>query len=164
MISTKLIKNQLKNKFTIEEDQKLIKLIKKYGNSNWELISQKMDTRNPRQCKERWENYLLEGINRSPFTLAEDILLLNKFQELGSKWVLISKFFNSRTDIIIKNRYMVLKRRKITIDILTESLKFQEKSKKLLNNNFIIKKLSNFVENEENFYWDFSNTNTILEF
>ena len=107
-----------KVKFTAEDDKKLRDLVEQYGTSDWNLISQKMGTRNSRQCRERWENYLSSSVNRSPFTPEEDLLLLQKYQELGAKWVNISKSFNNRTDISVKSRWMVLKRRNITMENL----------------------------------------------
>lgn len=107
-----------KCKFTKEDDMRLCSIISQCSELNWKLISEKMGDRNPRQCKERWENYLNPNINRSPFSVAEDILLLEKYQEFGAKWVVISKYFNNRSDISIKSRYMVLKRRGVTLEFL----------------------------------------------
>ena len=126
-----------KSKFTLEEDEKLSSIVTSYvakhPNSpiEWKKISQMLPSRNPRQCKERWENYLSPNTNRTPFTIEEDILLLNMFQQFGSKWVLISKLFNNRSDTNVKSRYMVLKRRGITVEMLmTRNVKLF-KSKKL---------------------------------
>ena len=113
-----------KSKLSQEEDVMLSNIVANYvakhPNSpiEWKKISQMLPTRNPRQCKERWENYLSPNTNRTPFTIEEDILLLNMFQQFGSKWVLISKFFNNRSDTNVKSRYMVLKRRGITVEML----------------------------------------------
>ncbi|EAY00730.1 Myb-like DNA-binding domain containing protein [Trichomonas vaginalis G3] len=111
-------KSHPKCKFTKNDDMRLCSIISECSELNWKLISEKMGDRNPRQCKERWENYLNPNINRSPFSVAEDILLLEKYQEFGAKWVIISKFFNNRSDISIKSRYMVLKRRGVTLEFL----------------------------------------------
>ena len=118
-----------KVKFTIEDDKKLREIVSRCGENDWNLIATKMETRNARQCKERWENYLCSSVNRSQFTAEEDMLLLTKYNELGSKWVSISKFFQNRTDISIKSRWMVLKRRHITIDTIGESLLTKSKPK-----------------------------------
>ena len=107
-----------KSKFSKEEDERLKKIVAMNPTMNWNKISNKMPGRNARQCKDRWENYLNPAINKSPFSLEEDILLLEKYNELGSKWVLISKHFNNRSDTCIKSRYLVLKRRGITLEFL----------------------------------------------
>ena len=100
-----------KQQFTLEEDLKLQGLVQQCGTKNWELISQLMGNRNERQCKERWTKYLSPDLNNSPWTADEDRLLVYKIQELGQKWVKISKFFDKRTDANLKNRWNVLQRR-----------------------------------------------------
>lgn len=100
-----------KNKFGAEEDLQLKELVRKYGENNWTQIAQNMPNRNARQCKERWCNYLSPNICKSPWTQDEDNLLLEKYKEIGARWVQIAKFFPQRTDISIKNRYLVLSRR-----------------------------------------------------
>jgi hypothetical protein len=49
-------------------------------------------------------------LKRTEWTDSEDILLFEKFQELGPKWVQIAKYFPNRTDAMIKNRINLLKR------------------------------------------------------
>ncbi|OHT14303.1 Myb-like DNA-binding domain containing protein [Tritrichomonas foetus] len=100
-----------KKKFTLEEDKRLIKIVKRYGEYDWELICENMPGRNPRQCKERYLNYLSPKVNNNPWTEEEDKLLLKKRNDIGPKWVRISKFFKGRSDTQIKNRYMILQRR-----------------------------------------------------
>jgi hypothetical protein len=50
-------KTNQKRRFTRQEDQKLEEIIYSFGNKDWNLISTLMTNRNPRQCKERWENF-----------------------------------------------------------------------------------------------------------
>lgn len=111
-----------KVKFTHDEDILLKEIVKEFGDSDWNLIASKMPSRNARQCRERWVNYLADNVNRSPFTPEEDLLLLQKHRDLGRRWVQISKFFDNRTDISVKSRYLVLKRRNITLESLKGSL------------------------------------------
>ena len=61
-----------KCKFTPEEDQRLMSLVMKYGTRDWLYISQKMMSRNPRQCRERWNNYLNPNLTAEPWTIEED--------------------------------------------------------------------------------------------
>ncbi|OHT03852.1 hypothetical protein TRFO_01574 [Tritrichomonas foetus] len=103
-------KSHPKFKFCAEEDIQLKELVNKYGENNWAQIAQNMPNRNSRQCKERWCNYLSPSICKSPWTQEEDNLLLDKYKEVGARWVQIAKFFPQRTDISIKNRYLVLSR------------------------------------------------------
>lgn len=101
-----------KVKFTPSEDERLTSLVNRFGDSDWNLISQHMGNRNPRQCRERWTNYLSPTVNSSPWTPEDDRRLQELQAEFGSKWVKISHHFPNRTDTNIKNRWMVLQRQK----------------------------------------------------
>lgn len=105
-----------KSKFTIEEDNLLKELVSKYGENDWNRISELMPHRNVRQCKERWVNYLSPKVCNDPWTEEEDALLLQKYKELGAKWVRIALSFPNRTDSNVKNRYLVLSRRSKRIE------------------------------------------------
>ena len=98
-------------KFSPCDDDRLRHIVEVLGDEDWNLIAQYMQYRNPRQCRERWQNYLCPSLNRSPWTDEEDRLLLQKQKELGSRWVQIATFFRNRTDAMVKNRFHVLKRR-----------------------------------------------------
>lgn len=99
-------------KFSLEDDTILRNLVAAFGESSWILIAEHMPGRNSRQCRERWLNYLSPKLNRQKFTQEEDELLLAKVEEIGTKWVTISKsFFPNRTDQMVKNRYYILKRK-----------------------------------------------------
>jgi hypothetical protein len=100
-----------KAKFTAEEDAQLSELVKMYGDDDWFTISCLMPGRNARQCRERWHHYLTPTVTSLPFTPEEDARLRQKFSELGAKWKAIAAFFPGRTDINIKNRWLLLARR-----------------------------------------------------
>jgi hypothetical protein len=96
--------------FLPDEDFRLRELVRCFG-ADWNEISRQMVGRNPRQCKERWTNYLSPDVCAQPWTEDEDQLLLSKVGELGPKWVQITSFFRKRTDANLKNRWFVLMRR-----------------------------------------------------
>lgn len=97
--------------FTTEEDEKLKKLVAEFGTGNWRIISDHLPNRTPRQCRERYRNYLAPEIVNGTWTVEEDQLLRMKFQEYGPKWAIISNFFPTRSEINIKNRWAVLGKR-----------------------------------------------------
>ena len=99
------------SKFSPEEDERLKVLVTEFGDNDWTSIANEMPGRNVRQCKERWMYYLSPSINTAPWTKEEDNLLLLKQREFGSKWVKIAKFFENRTDAMVKNRFNVLQRK-----------------------------------------------------
>jgi hypothetical protein len=105
------------NRFSLEEDQQLRELVAQYETNpnkcgdKWVEISRHMPNRNPKQCKERWRNYLNPTLNSSPWTPEEDALLEQKFKEIGPKWARIATFFTGRTDMNCKNRCNTIQRR-----------------------------------------------------
>lgn len=97
-------------RFSSEEDEQLKKLIKEYGTSEWELISQMMPGRNVRQVKERWLNYLKPDVNKNPWTKEEEELLIKLHDKYGNKWKQISLHFHNRTEINIKSKFQKMLR------------------------------------------------------
>lgn len=101
-----------RSQFTPDEDEKLANLVHQYGDDNWEDIATLMKNRNIRQCKERWLNYLAPNVKNSPWTQEEDDLLEELYCIYGPKWVKIAQMIDGRTDINVKNRYLLIQRRK----------------------------------------------------
>lgn len=94
-----------RQKFTAEEDARLIELVRIHGNKAWKKIASIMKTRTTRQCRERYINYLSPSVTNGPWSAQDDQLLIEKVQEMGPKWSKIAKFFPSRSDVNVKNRY-----------------------------------------------------------
>lgn len=98
--------------FTPKEDAKLLKLVQESGRSpNWREISNIMQSRTPRQCRERYQNYLCPRINHKDFTQEEDEMILKQFSIHGNKWNAIAKMFKGRTGNMIRNRWQTLIRK-----------------------------------------------------
>lgn len=95
-------------KWTEYEDNLLRQLVSKFGENDWRHLAKKFDGRNSRQCRERWKYYLNPDLKVGNWTEEEDDLIIEKRDELGPKWMKISKFFQNRTDAMIKNRYKYL--------------------------------------------------------
>jgi hypothetical protein len=100
----------VKVKFTPEEDALLSELVEEHGPKDWNAISSIMQTRNARQCRERYKNYLDPNLRSDAWTFDEDALLEEKYGEFGAKWNKIAKFFTNRSDNAIRNRWMMLDR------------------------------------------------------
>lgn len=103
--------SKAKSKFTKEEDETLKKLVASVG-KDWDEICECMPGRNVRQIRDRWNNYLSPDVNNSPFTSADDELLVSKFKEIGPKWVQMKQFFKGRSDTALKNRWLIIRRKK----------------------------------------------------
>jgi hypothetical protein len=65
-----------------------------------------MHPRIPRQCRERWTQYLNPSVQNPPWTPEEDILLAKKFNEFGPRWKAITACFTNRSRNSIKNHWM----------------------------------------------------------
>jgi hypothetical protein len=100
-------------KFSAADDAVLRSAVETQGFSNWTAIALAVGDKSPRQCKERWFNYLSPDLKVGDWTCEEDSLILRKFAELGHKWVKIAQFLPNRTDSMVKNRHHQLERRQL---------------------------------------------------
>ena len=91
--------------FTPQEDALIVVMVEKFGQKSWQLIAQSLTNRTPRQVRERFRNYLSPGLKNGPWSRKEDELLKKLYSEYGPKWSKISSFFESRSDVNIKNRW-----------------------------------------------------------
>jgi hypothetical protein len=101
----------LKSKFTPEEDTKLVELVTEFGDSEWDVISFLHGSRSPRQCRERYRNYLAPTLRADPWTPQEDELLLRTCAEQGQKWHKVAAIFQNRSENAVRNRWNVLHRK-----------------------------------------------------
>ena len=147
---------QYRHRFSKEEDEQLLELASVYANNNsiiWENVASHMKNRSPRQCRERFNNYLTKKTRKGNWTNEEDELIIYMFNIYGPKWVLIASYFDGRSNIDIKNRYAKLMRNKKDILIKNEE-NYKNSS---APNNYIQVSSSNFYEtiflvNNENQY------------
>lgn len=92
--------------FTVSEDKTIIKFVSSSKfNNNWDALTKLLPWRSARQCRDRWTYYLSPSNNLAPFSPEEDQLIVQKVNELGNKWAVISKYFTGRSDNSIKNRW-----------------------------------------------------------
>jgi hypothetical protein len=91
--------------FTDEEDKIIMKIMYSTGTRNWKLVSTHLPGRHPKQCRDRWLNYLAPWIKRGNWTIDEDELIKKSVKEIGTKWTRIQKILPGRTENDIKNRW-----------------------------------------------------------
>ena len=90
--------------FTASEDTMLKELVAQFGIDNWDKVACHMPGRNPRQCRERWTNFVDDNVCRDKWSMEEDALLLEKYRIYGSKWKYLEMFFPGRKNYSIRNR------------------------------------------------------------
>lgn len=130
----KKIKNRIP--FTKEEDEKIKKMVKIYGSRKWSLIASFVEGRSPKQCRDRYKNYLEPGFFTGEWSKEEDELLLNLYTKYGPKWSKIAKVLNDRSSSSIKNRWKYFLCRQFNDETqkLGNSKKSEQESHDELNN------------------------------
>lgn len=103
-------KRGAKPKFTPAEDKQLQKFVNQLGTNSWHTIAKRMRGKTSKQCHDRWKNYANPQLRNSEWNEEEDLLLIEKFAELGPRWTQIARFFNDRSMNCLRNRFLKLKR------------------------------------------------------
>jgi hypothetical protein len=126
----------VKGAWTKDEDDMIVELVSSTG-KNWAMISKMMPTRNGKQIRDRFLNYLDPNINKIKFTDEDDKNIIEYYKIYGTKWSKIAKYFEGRTGDMIKNRFYSCLKRKVHVYDISSNKRIRKKyykTKKTSNN------------------------------
>lgn len=154
--------SKLKRKyFSEKEDELLIDAILKYKKESWNDIAKFVPGRSPKQCRDRWSNYLKPSLIFDPWENSDDQLLVSLVNKYGTHWSKMKNFFPNRSSNSIKNRWNFLLKNHVKV-LPIENMIISALSKKTdifnpMNENLQQSNLKfYFLENETHCENDFS--------
>jgi len=95
----------VKRVWSKEEDDRLKELVEIHGTKKWTIISEGLNGRSGKQCRERWYNHLETGVKKGDWSEEEDRLIIHFQRMFGNQWAKITKMLPGRSDNAVKNRF-----------------------------------------------------------
>jgi hypothetical protein len=71
-------------------------------------IALNLDSRNGKQCRERYRNHLDPNVKRSKWSKEEDALIISLHKEHGKRWIKFMEYLPGRCGNAIKNRFHLI--------------------------------------------------------
>ena len=99
------IQNTKRKLFTKEEDNLLTMAAFKFNQGSWNDIAKFVPGRTPKQCRDRWTNYLQPSLKFDPWKNSEDKNLISLVKSNGTHWKKMKRYFPGRSTNSLKNRW-----------------------------------------------------------
>jgi hypothetical protein len=97
--------------FSIAEDHGLVGLVQRLGEHDWTTVASQMPGRTARQCRDRWKCYLSPQLSTEEWSESEDQMLIDEYSRIGPRWTTIASAMKRRSEVAVKNRWKLLRRR-----------------------------------------------------
>ncbi|KAF2231068.1 hypothetical protein EV356DRAFT_315982 [Viridothelium virens] len=95
--------NHRRGPWSQQEDGMLLNLVQGQGAHNWVRISQVIQSRSPKQCRERYHQNLKPNLKHDPISKDEGEMIEKMVREMGKKWAEIARALPGRSDNAVKN-------------------------------------------------------------
>ena len=95
--------NHRRGPWSQQEDGMLLNLVQGQGAHNWVRISQVIQSRSPKQCRERYHQNLKPNLKHDPISKDEGEIIERMVREMGKKWAEIARALPGRSDNAVKN-------------------------------------------------------------
>jgi hypothetical protein len=114
--STKKVRTSTKTIWSADEDHAVLSILAEVGSPRWREIATILKRRcgtgkSPKQCRERYRNYLNPTYSITEWGLNEKTLFIVLHKVLGNKWSQMTQYMEKRSDIAIKNHFYCLIRK-----------------------------------------------------